>query len=521
MRMQSLHNESLRNPRRRLASSYGGTMLRNSLNTSARVVMANPACSPDERTQCEHALVNPALNKALSDYETLLNDRFDRVESVLKEISELPKQDGRFKERANQLAQLGMNCGLPESLISRSWMRGPDLPSLFGHCMFQACLQSVANANREQASWLQGMSVDDQFIHECGYHTVDISPCSDGRLQGVLPFVLRVSPFSEAVVLKAYAGALFDIETDIADWTQRELSQRIDGQSGRRYLKIAIYHYSSSAPASQGCAAHNGDEQMARRAAASKLNELRVAIDHAFGPAPGPDVLLIGLDTDLDAIRIHIPNRDGSPSDEEVVDSSTLYKETLSMSAEQGLSYIRKAVAQACQAARSNISNGLKQLIEGLIEVNLSQIEYVIQHHQGRYEDVGHGERFICVGDPVDALQIRNLYYFAHLDTLEEGAACVDVGIHIFEKLNITRGFPIPVIIHFAYASIIPGARQRAIERCERVMHAMIARYQSFAYAESLKFALCVSDSNANMKAGFEIVNTYCVSGAQAQGFVQ
>ncbi|WP_455380580.1 carboxysome shell carbonic anhydrase, partial [Acidihalobacter prosperus] len=391
----------------------------------------------------------------------------------------------------------------------------------FGHCMFQACLHSVKNAVREQDSWRKELSLDDQFIHECGYHTVDISPCSDGRLQGVLPFVLRMSPFNETVALKAYAGALFDIETDIADWTQRELSQRIDGQSGRRYLKVAIYHYSSSAPSSQGCAAHNSDEQAARDAAASKLNELRIGIDHAFGPAPGPDVLLIGLDTDLDAIRVHIPNSDGSPSSEVVVESSAIYKATLSLSAEQALSHIEKTLDEACLSIRSNISAGLKQLIVRLIEANLSQIEYVIQHHQGRYEDVGHGERFICVGDPIDALQTRNLYYFAHLDTLEEGAACVDVGIHIFEKLNITRGFPIPVMIHFAYASMIPGARQRAKERCERVMHAMIARYHSPSHGEALKFALCVTDTNARLEDGFEIVNTYCVSGDQAQGLVQ
>jgi len=38
------------------------------------------------------------------------------------------------------------------------------------------------------------MTLDEAFFQSCGYHTVDISPCADGRLQGLLPFVLRLAP---------------------------------------------------------------------------------------------------------------------------------------------------------------------------------------------------------------------------------------------------------------------------------------------------------------------------------------
>ena len=63
----------------------------------------------------------------------------------------------------------------------------------------------------EQVGWRQRLPLDENFLRSCGYHTVDISPCSDGRLQGVGAYVLRYSA-GPNVRVKAYAGALFDVE---------------------------------------------------------------------------------------------------------------------------------------------------------------------------------------------------------------------------------------------------------------------------------------------------------------------
>ena len=60
--------------------------------------------------------------------------------------------------------------------------------------------------------------------------------------------------------------------------------------------------------------------------------------------------------------------------------------------------------------------------ISRLIANNFSQIDYVIQRHGGTYPDAGHAERFIGVGIGFKEVHLRNLTYFAHLDTVEEGA---------------------------------------------------------------------------------------------------
>lgn len=519
MRTPALQRQPQRRVRHQAPSHLpAGTLMRTGTDATvpARVVMANPACDPHGRQLCEHALVDSGLNEALYGYEAMLQARFDEVEAVLQAVAELPRGEG-FDAQAQRLARERLGFELPTEMLQSSWIVGLDMSALFAHCLFEACRRSVAQATQEQAGWLQGMAIDDEFIAECGYHTLDITPCADGRLQGVLPFVLRVSPASEAVLLKAYAGALFDIELDMADWAQRELTQRLHGRLGTRYLKMAVYHYSSSSPSKEGCAAHGSNEDAARAAAVSRLSQLRSGIGQAFGAGLGPDVLLLGMDTDLDAIRVHLPGADGEPSDAVTVETAVLYRETLGMPAEQARAHIAQAVEASAASVRSTASAGLKRLISQFLEANLSQIEYVIQHHEGRYQDLGHGERFLCVGDPIEELQMRNLYYFAHLDTLEEGTACVDVGIHIFEKLNLARGYPAPVIVHFSYASVIPGARERAVERCERIMRAIQTRYKDRVPGDALKFALCVSDATGAERLG--LIGEYCVdNGKEGRG---
>ena len=128
-------------------------------------------------------------------------------------------------------------------------------------------------------------------------------------------------------------------------------------------------------------------------------------------------------------------------------------------------------------------------LISRLIENNLSQIDYVRQVNGGHYADPGHAERFIGVGIGFKEIHLRNLTYFAYMDTVEEGAADLDVGVKIFKALNVSRGLPVPVVVRFDYSGKVPGARERAVGRAERVLAAMRTRYADL-FAQGLIHAL-------------------------------
>lgn len=457
----------------------------------------NPACVLSASQRCEHALVDQQLNARLYDYERQVRGRFIPISDLLKDLSAL-QNERDFVSRAQQMAQMQLGYSLPEGLLGQAWISGLNLRALHAHCIFNSFKACVTAAQSDQAPWLARMAVDAEFLVSCGFHTVDISPCADGRLQGLLPFVLRIAP-NPAVSVKAYAGALFDVEGDVGDWTRRELERLSGGMQGAdsgNYLKIAVYHYSTSHPCHQGCAAHGSQDHLATVAANAKLDELRLAIDNTFGRGAAPETLLMGVDTDTDAIRVHLPDAQSASCPLRYVDSAQIFKETLGLSAAAAREAIGRAVTLAAQPC--GIRDGMRHLIERLLEANLSQIEYVIQHHDGRYTDIGHNERFICAGEAMTELQLRNKFYFAHLDTVEEGAADLDVGIKIFTGLNVSRGLSIPVLVHFHYCSRVPGARERTIGRCQRVKSAIESRYAALHAQGLLHCQIALSDQEGS-----------------------
>ena len=136
----------------------------------------------------------------------------------------------------------------------------------------------------------------------------------------------------------------------------------------------------------------------------------------------------------------------------------------------------------------------MDKFIFKLIVNNISQIDYVKKFHKGSYEDIGHAERFIGVGIGFKEVHLRNLTYFAHLDTVEEGAPDLDVGVKIFTGLNVSQDLPIPVVIRFDYSGKVPGAKERAAKDCYRVNNAISIRYKSLVDKGLLHTCLTIRD---------------------------
>jgi len=91
----------------------------------------------------------------------------------------------------------------------------------------------------------------------------------------------------------------------------------------------------------------------------------------------------------------------------------------------------------------------MARLIERLIVNNLSQIAYVRAFHGEHYADIGHAERFIGAGVGFEEIQLRNLMYFAYLDTVEEATADLDVTTTdmLFELVGDLRSRSIEVLV--------------------------------------------------------------------------
>ena len=265
------------------------------------------------RIAASHPLARSEENARLFDYECRVKDSFDGIVPTLKRISAL-QHECDFEARAQGLARDELGFELPQEILADAWVEQLDMRRLFAWCLFQTYRRFCDEFFTADTL---GARDDDGFqglLQECGFHLLDVSPCADGRLAHVIRYVFRL-PF-RVVRRKSYAGALFDIQDSLDKWTETELLRYREGRPNAadaptRYLKAVVYHYSSSDPGREGCAAHGSDARVAARAGLERLESFRQAVQNTYRCGASIDLLLIGLDTDTDAIRVHAPGGDG------------------------------------------------------------------------------------------------------------------------------------------------------------------------------------------------------------------
>ena len=449
-----------------------------------------------------HPLCRVEENAQLLAYEQTVKQAFDGIVPILKTISAL-QHESDFVAQAQRIARHELGFELPGDILEGAWVDQLDMRRLFAWCVFQTYKRFCDDffANDPLASDDAGGF--DAFLQACGFHTLDISPCADGRLAHVVRYVLRLP--HRSVRRKSYAGALFDIENSLEKWVETEMLRYREGRPNladapTRYLKAVVYHYSSVDPLHEGCAAHGSDTQKAAQAGLDRLYGFREAVENSFCCGASIDLLLIGLDTDTDAIRVHLPDGQGALSLDRYVDAMDLFHDTRSMGAADAAT----AIAAALNASAPGAVEGMQRLAARLIEHNISQIVYVKNLHGEHYPDIGHAERFIGAGVGFEEIQLRNLMYFAYLNTVEEATPDTDVGIKIFTGLNVARGLPVPIVVRFDYHSKVPGARERAVERCARVAGALNSRYADLAEKGLLHTLQLVRDCTTD--AGVEVL---------------
>ncbi|MBO1923230.1 carboxysome shell carbonic anhydrase [Thiomicrorhabdus sp. 6S3-12] len=446
-----------------------------------------------------HALVDERQNQLLRQYEVEIKARFDEIETTLKDILLQRGQNG-FIGWANQ--QLYAKLGV--TLTDQDWQAGLNMQfqtgfqELYAKTLFAQFLRMSQEFFNNDPLAGQRTQEAEQLFREAGFHAVGIAPCADGRLAHIVSYVLRL-PYA-AVRRKAHAGSLFDISESVRNWVFIEHTRFRDGKPNSadeptRYLKIAVYHFSKADPTHQGCAAHGSDDHKAAKAALQKLQDFRQAIENRFGCGSTVQTILLGLNTDDDSMKVHIPDGNGEIDLQRYVETDQLYQATMDLSEDEANELLQTAISSCNQLMRASAPQpGVMKLIRWLISNNFSQIAYVNQYENGCYSDLGHAERFIGIGNGFEEVQLRNLTYYSFLDTVEEGVNDVDVGIKIFKGLNIKRLLPIPIIIRCDYDGRVPGSKDRARAKALRIEKALRSRYQELAESGLLQTMATLRD---------------------------
>ena len=437
-------------------------------------------------------------NAYLYEYERKVKQSFAHIEDTLRRISSL-QHAPNFEERAQMIAEEELGFQLPEVMLADSWIKHLDIGQLYAWCVFET-IKRMSNDFFSNKPLSNGDEESFQtFLEECGFHTMDISPCADGRLAHVIRYVLRL-PY-KAVRRKSFAGAMFDVDDSLQKWIETEMLRHREGYPNEaseptRYLKVAVYHHSSKMPDHEGCAAHGSDTVKAATAALEQLKAFQQSVENSFCCGASIDLLLLGIDTDNDVIRLHLPDQNGEIDVHKYIDAEKLYDSIGGASVRGSYeSIVMNALTDFCtDTQRTQPSAGMMKLSVSLLAANFAQIEYVRMYHGGCYEDLGHQECFIGMGIGFEEVQLRNLTFFAYLQTVEEGAKDLDVGIKIFTGLNISRGLPVPVVIRYDYHGHVPGAKERAEARCKQLDQALRQRFKDIADKGFLHTLLMIRD---------------------------
>lgn len=461
------------------------------------------AASPASVAQgAGHPFACSSDNARLYQYESRSKAAFDKIEGVLRHIAQYQHRVD-FVTQAQDIAKQELGFSLPEHLLNNTWVAPLDMRSIYAWCVFEAFQRFADEFYADQPLTQANDEGFQTFIESCGFHIFDVSPCADGRLAHAVRYVLRLP--HKHVRRKSYAGAMFDVEDSIQKWIKVEHLRSREATPNAaseptRYLKAAMYHYSTSQPDVEGCAAHGSDPVKAAAGALARLEAFQQGIENSFCCGASIDLMLIGIDTDNDTIRIHIPDAQSGIDGARFIDAGDVYNKTRHLSASNEVSVVEDLVSKAAAEQGVQPAEGMVKLIARLLLNNISQIDYVRTYFNGSYSDVGHQERFIGMGVGFEEVQLRNLTYFAYLKTVEQGATDLDVGIKIFTGLNIKRGLPAPVVIRYDYHGNVPGERDRAVARCKCLDAAMRKRFPEQAEKGLLHTLLVVRDCNADNK---------------------
>ena len=453
-----------------------------------------------------HPLADHALSAALRRRADEIEAAFGAIEPALRALA--PAQfEPEFASLASARLRANLGLEIPTDLLGASWSQPLDVRRLYARCVLGTFCRLIERAfDRDLAARSDGESAQ-ELIRRWGFHAVDITPCADGRLSGVVDYILRVPP-AVVVSRKSHAGAMFDVEESLRQWESVELRRWREGvpsaaTAPTRFLKIGVYHFSSVDPSHEGCAAHGSDATRAAGALLERLEQFAGAVRQTHGPTAATATLLVGVDTDTDAIRVHVPDAAGRMSVERNVDNQALYEATSALSREDAKEAIREAVATCAGVAPGDAATeGMRWFCGYLLKNNVGQVDAVRAWHGGAYADRGHTERLIVVGDAVDDVQLRNLAFQAQLETVEEGAADLDVGVRILHGLHGPRGLAVPVLVHFRYDARIPGSRDRAELRARRLAVAIRARYAELVRTGELYVQAIVRADGDAVSAG-------------------
>ena len=174
-----------------------------------------------------HPLTRSDENARLYDYERRVKSAFDAIVPTLKRVSALQHEEEGFEAHAQAITREQLGFELPDEVLANAWVEQLDMKRLFAWCVFKTYRRYCDDFFTTDPLGSDNEQGFQDFLQECGFHTLDISPCADGRLAHVDPLTCRACQIARCAAV--YAGAMFDIEDSLDKWVETELLRFREG----------------------------------------------------------------------------------------------------------------------------------------------------------------------------------------------------------------------------------------------------------------------------------------------------
>lgn len=426
-----------------------------------------------------HPLADAATAGELARREQEIDGGFKAIEDTLRDLAPAQFDEGFADRAVSAFAPMGIKfC---EDDFQADWARPLDMGKIHARAAMRLFARMVETSTDRARFAGNAEEPIEELIENWGYHAVNVTLCADGRVAGLLGHVLRI-PLSVVTQRRSYAGSMFPVSRALRDWEKVELRRHRDAvpnaaDAETKYLKVGVYHFSSVSPSCQGCAAHGSNDTLAFEELRQRMEEFRGAVEASYGAGDQVELLIVGHDTDTDSIRVHVPDTTGALSKNRFVCGRDLHGATVGMEREAAKTAVREAVADAMGVAPDDaMTEGLRWFCGYLVKNNIAQVDAVLARFPAGYPVAGHDERMIVIGDPVDDVQLRNLAFQAQMDSIEEGAGDLDIGVKILGNILPPRGLAVPILVICQFNPDIPGDEAAAAKDALRMKQAVADR---------------------------------------------
>ncbi|SEP98550.1 carboxysome shell carbonic anhydrase [Ectothiorhodospira magna] len=436
--------------------------------------------------QVHHPLADLLAHRRLRAFEQVFESKLQALIPTLQDM-QYQAMGPDHASRIQAMARERLGFELPVEVLERAWIGGLDVRLLYAHGIFRILALMVEGAWRDTPASVPDMESVLGDLLDCDVHAMVMSACPDGRLMGLKRLILRLPGLQ--VRPCARVGGLFDVDSQVDHWRFCELLRHLEGvpvpaSVPSRYLKVCVYHFRSTEP-EEACLELGGGLEMQVRLLLDRLRAFREAVGAGLSRLPPVETLLIGVDTDTDGIRLHVPDAAGRLDAGVFIDSRTLYRQTLSVEPRVASLRLYQTLHETVRGhgpASQPPREGLIRVMASVLQGNLCQLDYLRLYRDGRHAQGGRSERLVIVGDALDEVQLRNLAWCVGAGPMEVMGEALDLGVRGILNGEAARlGLPVPILVHRRYDAKVEGSREREAARCLDICRAIEDRYAALA----------------------------------------